>query len=89
MAPAMFCQSCTMPIDTAEYKGTEKDGSKSNDYCKYCYRAGQFTNPGLTVEEMKTNIRFRLQQMKLPESVLQKSLDLLPHLKRWRLAPHP
>ncbi|MBP5483845.1 MAG: transcriptional regulator, partial [Bacteroidales bacterium] len=29
-----FCQSCGMPL-TAEMKGTNADGSKSEDYCIY------------------------------------------------------
>ncbi len=25
--------------------GTEKDGSKNNKYCSYCYKEGEFTSP--------------------------------------------
>ena len=32
-----FCQSCAMPMADGDY-GTEKDGSESHDYCKYCYQ---------------------------------------------------
>lgn len=47
-----FCQSCSMPMgNTDEFYGTEKDGSKSGDYCKYCYENGAFTFDG-TMEEM-------------------------------------
>jgi len=28
MQPQKVCQSCTMPIDNTEDRGTEKDGSK-------------------------------------------------------------
>jgi hypothetical protein len=28
MQPELFCQSCTMPIDLADDKGTEKGGQK-------------------------------------------------------------
>ena len=35
---------------TGDY-GTEKDGSKSKDYCKYCYQNGEFTSD-VTLEEM-------------------------------------
>lgn len=33
--------------------GTEKDGSKSNDYCGYCYENGEFVKPNETMEECK------------------------------------
>ena len=39
-----FCQSCGMPMgSTDELYGTERDGTKSGDYCKYCYGGGAFT----------------------------------------------
>lgn len=31
-----FCQSCGMPMGTVDLYGTETDGSKNADYCKYC-----------------------------------------------------
>ena len=52
MKPETFCQSCTFPIDNVEDRGTEKDGSKSALYCKYCYQNGQFTDPNMTLERM-------------------------------------
>ena len=33
-----ICQSCGMPLDFMELRGTEKDGRKSDDYCMYCYK---------------------------------------------------
>ena len=37
-----FCQSCGMPLNP-EVLGTEKDGSKNEEYCTYCYADGHFT----------------------------------------------
>ena len=45
-----FCQSCGMPMSD-EHFASEKDGSKSEDYCKYCYLDGEFTSD-ITMEEM-------------------------------------
>jgi Putative zinc ribbon domain len=81
----MFCQSCTMPIDNMNDRGTEKDNSKSNEYCKYCYQHGEFINPGMSLDEMKTVITTQMQKMNLPENIIKLSLDSLPHLKRWKL----
>lgn len=47
-----FCQVCGMPMgETDELYGAEKDGTKSKDYCKYCYDKGEVTFKG-TMEEM-------------------------------------
>ena len=84
MSPKLFCQSCTMPIDDMADRGTEKDGSKNNDYCKYCYQDGHFINPGMSLQEMKELIGTQMKQMSLPENIIEGSLRALPHLKRWQ-----
>ena len=78
-----FCQNCSMPMHT-QNRGSEKDGSASEDYCKYCYDGGQFTSPALTLEQMKLKIAGIMQRMKLPDNTLQHAIALLPVLKRWR-----
>lgn len=84
MEPKIFCQSCTMPIDNIEDRGTERDGSRSKEYCKYCYQNGKFTDPDMTLEKMKNIVTTQMNKMSLPPVTLQKSLDYLPHLKRWQ-----
>lgn len=86
MKPELFCQSCTMPIDKIEDRGTEKDGLKSSDYCKYCYQQGKFTDPDMTLTKMKNMVTSQMKQSSLPQAILQQSLELLPHLKRWKQA---
>jgi len=80
----MFCQSCSMPIDDIEMRGTEKDGSKNHEYCKYCYTNGSLVNPNMTMKEMEVIVRSQLQKMKAPESVIEKAVNILPELKRWK-----
>ncbi len=80
----MFCQSCTMPIDNMGNRGTEKNGEKSSEYCKYCYEDGRFTEPDMTLEKMKTIVTTQMQKMNLPAELVQKSLNSLPYLKRWQ-----
>lgn len=84
MEPKLFCQSCTMPIDNIADRGTEKDGSKSSEYCKYCYQNGAIVNPNMTFEEMKSLVITQMQKMNLPADIIQKSVKSLPYLKRWR-----
>ena len=45
-----FCQSCAMPM-TEELYGNNKDSSKNEDYCIYCYENGEFT-ADISMEEM-------------------------------------
>jgi hypothetical protein len=84
MEPKMFCQSCTMPIDNIADRGTEKDGSKNSEYCKYCYQNGALVNPKMTFEEMKSLVITQMKKMDLPPAIIEKSVKSLPYLKRWR-----
>lgn len=48
----VYCQCCGMPMgESSELYGTEVDGSKRKEYCKYCYENGEITFKG-TMEEM-------------------------------------
>jgi len=87
MEPKMFCQSCTIPIDNIVDRGTEKDNSKSSEYCKFCYKNGAFTKPDMTFEEMKSNVTIQMQEINLSNDIIQKSLDRLAHVKRWQKKP--
>ena len=51
----VVCQSCEMLIKDEMQKGTEKKGEKSDTFCFYCYRDGQFTQ-NCTVEEMAEKV---------------------------------
>ncbi|HVM86910.1 MAG TPA: zinc ribbon domain-containing protein [Puia sp.] len=82
--PKLFCQSCTMPIDNLSDRGTEKDGSKSSAYCKYCYQQGNFTDPHMSMEKMEAIVKTQMGNLHLPASIIQRSVDMLPHLRRWQ-----
>lgn len=83
MGNRKFCQSCSMPLDTPELLGTEKDGSPSQEYCKYCYQQGEFTHPGMSLDEMKEHMTRMMDKEKLPDDILEAAIGRLPHLKRW------
>ena len=78
-----ICQSCSMPLDNAALLGTEKDGSLSQEYCKYCYQHGEFTHPGLSLADMKERMVSMMDKEKLPEDIVEAAINRLPHLKRW------
>ena len=83
------CESCGMPMgETDEMYGTELSGGKSEDYCKFCYDNGEFTNPNLTLEEQIKSITammvndFGFSQ----EDAAEQCAAGIPTLKRWKLA---
>ena len=86
METKMFWQSCTLPIESAEFRGSEKDGSISSEYCKYCFQNGVFTSPGMTIDAMRSIVRTQMERRYLPEELIQMSIQMLPQLKRWRSA---
>jgi len=85
----LFCESCGMPMgETDEMYGTEANGSKSADYCLYCYEKGAFTNPNATLEE---TIEYVAAMMVKdfgfsPEDAIEQCNEGIPKLKRWRTA---
>jgi hypothetical protein len=86
MENKIFCQSCGMPLDKPELLGTEKDGSKSHEYCLYCYQDGAFVNPDMTLPEMKTLVKGQMEKMKIHTGIIDMAVNSLPDLKRWRTA---
>lgn len=79
-----ICQSCSMPLTDESLLGTEKDGSKNHEYCKYCYQNGSFVNPDMTVEQMTSFIQQKMKELHIHSEVTNKAVNVLPYLKRWR-----
>ncbi len=74
-----------MPLHNDEMRGTEQDGSKSHEYCKYCYQNGAFTNPRINVEQMAARIISKLEGDKAPEGIIESAVNRLRNFKRWRM----
>lgn len=82
-----YCQCCGMPMgNTDEMYGLEADGTKSKDYCKYCYNEGKMLFNG-TMEDM---INFCIPHMisanpSLTEENARNFMQkTLPMLKYWK-----
>lgn len=85
-----YCQSCGMPLSD-EILGTNADGSKSQDYCIYCYKNGAFTGNftmedmaeycSMFVESYNRNTGSHLTACEYKKLLLK----LFPSLKRWSL----
>ena len=83
-----FCQSCAMPMETPEMFGTNSDGSRSEEYCTYCFQNGAFTEPDITMQDMTDKcVSFMVQDNILPEAKAREMMtQYLPALKRWKKA---
>lgn len=79
-----YCQSCCKPLEKPSDFGSEKNGEKCFDYCRYCYQNGEFTEPNITMEEVTTRTIAVMHSMKIPEDVIEKVRKFIPTLKRWK-----
>ena len=82
-----FCQSCGMPMNQPNLHGTEAKGSKSEKYCAYCYKDGEFIQPEATLEKM-IEISAKGWSDQDPtvtyEQAKTQMEEVLPYLERWR-----
>lgn len=88
--PVGQCQSCGMTLEKDSDKGTESDGSQSEEYCAFCYQLGQFSR-NITMEEM---VEYNLQDLDewnasaglhfTVQEARAQLLEFLPTLKRWK-----
>lgn len=86
----LYCQSCGMPMQTADLFGTNADGSLNQDYCCYCYKAGEFLQD-CTMDEMINHCIKYLDEFngaggaKLSkEEAIAQMRKYFPTLKRWK-----
>jgi len=90
MNEMLICQSCGMPLDSDEVKGTNADGSLSCDYCVHCYKDGAFTKD-MTLDEMiELNLTYldvwnKSSGRNLTVEEARKEMQqFFPTLKRWQ-----
>lgn len=82
---ALFCQSCGMPLTDEALRGTCADGSRSADYCRYCYQGGRFSRDETVEDMIESCIPFMTEGGAMTEAEARKKLsEELPRLKRWR-----
>lgn len=82
-----LCQSCSMPMETDNLRGTEADATLSREYCLFCYENGVFTKPEINMEEMKLLVKKRINTMRVPSELrldlIKLSEKLIPEMNRW------
>ncbi len=79
-----ICQSCAMPLDSDDLLGTNKDGSVNHDYCKYCYKDGEFTDDVSMDEYIEMCSLFGEQAGMTNEQMREYCAAVFPTLKRWK-----
>lgn len=85
---ASVCQSCGMPLNKdPQHGGTHADGSKSSEYCSYCYQKGAFCSPEIdTPEKMQAFCIGKMKEMGMPRPLGWLFTRGIPRLKRWQKA---
>lgn len=90
MEAMTYCQSCGMPLDSVEVLGTNKNNSKSEEYCIYCYKDGAFLTDCTMDEMIEESVQHMnesgmlKEQGKTKEEAREFMHHFFPDLKRWK-----
>jgi len=79
-----ICQSCAMPMGDESLFGTNMDGTKNSDYCKYCYKNGEFVDNVSMEKYIEMMVPFAAQANMTPEQMRNYCETVFPTLKRWK-----
>lgn len=83
------CQSCGMPLKRdPKGGGSNADGSRNHSYCSHCYVAGRFTQPEITMEEMRARVIDKLSEMGFPQFIARFFARNIHKLERWQQTNH-
>ena len=72
-----------MPITKNDELGTDKDGTLNSDYCKYCYKDGEFIDKVSMEEYIEMCAKYGEQAGMTEEEMREHCRKLFPTLKRW------
>jgi len=79
------CQSCGMPMAKLSDFGTNKEKRVNTEYCRYCYKEGNFTDPGITMEQkIEKNITIAEKMGMAREDAIALANATIPKLRRWK-----
>ena len=81
-----ICQSCAMPLTSEDMYATEKDSSVNKDYCKWCYKDGEFVDKVSMEEYIEMCSKFSEQAGMTNEQMKEYCTKVFPTLKRWKKA---
>jgi hypothetical protein len=77
-----------MPLAGLQDFGTHAGGRRADEYCRYCYVNGSFTDPGIGLQGMIDRCaEIMVQRHIMPEPAAHELMSqVLPGLRRWRKA---
>lgn len=65
--------------------GTHADGSRSADYCSYCFKGGKFMSPEIdTPQKMQVFCISRMKEAGTPGFIAWILTRGIPRLSRWK-----
>ena len=73
-----------MPIISNEQLGTNKDKSRNEDYCIYCYKDGEFIDKVTMEEYIEMCSKYGSQAGMTNDEMKEYCEKLFPTLKRWK-----
>ena len=80
-----ICQSCGMPLKKDEHGGgTNADGTINKMYCSHCYENGKFTQPDITVGQMKERVKTKIKELGFPGLLTGLFTIGIHRLERWK-----
>lgn len=84
MPPEPCCQSCGLPLGKETDYGAEADGTKSEEYCTWCYPDGAFTGEESLDAFIEHNAPYVAEGVGISRDEAVSYLAVvLPTLKRW------
>jgi len=83
------CQSCSAPLASIDYLGTNSDKSASTDYCKHCFVDGKFIAYETVDDAIADSVNYAQYAGLTKEEMLAFARENYPNLKRWRKDEYP
>ena len=80
----VYCQSCAMDMSKEGKFGTNTDGSRSGEYCSYCFADGGFTSQMNFEQAVEVNLPFWREGFANDDDARQKIREVFSQLKRWQ-----
>jgi hypothetical protein len=74
-----------MPLGLGFY-GTNADSTTSDEFCKFCFEAGSYREPNLTLDDMiARSIANMIDDLLMDkEEAVRLATTVIPNLKRWK-----
>ena len=70
--------------DAGDCRGTEVDGSRSEEWCSLCYREGACIDPKCTLQQMQQIVDDALREKGSNKVFRWLAVKQIPELARWK-----